>query len=147
MITLRNRNTRPSNVLWDPFFNAPNSNVRRPEQTIASRIQTNITKNENGFQIQLAAPGFSKDQFNLEIKDQKLIISLESKTPDADQIESQAEKPNKTLRKEFHFDVFQKSYVIPEGIDLEKIKASYEAGILSVDLVNKPVFVKTVKID
>ena len=146
MITLKNRNTRPTNMLWDPFFVGPRRVVSRPAHAPTSRINTNIIKNENGFQIQLAAPGFKKDQLKLEIKDERLVISLQVEKPET-QDENRTESSNtKVLTREFQFRAFEKSFIIPKGIDLNEIKATYEAGILSVDLVKKPTFVKTVEI-
>lgn len=146
MITLRNRNTRLTNMLWDPFFVGPRRVVSRPTHAPTCRIHTNIVKNENGFQIQLAAPGFKKDQFKLEIKDERLVISLQVEKPETQDESKTKSRNTKVLTREFQFRAFEKSFILPKDIDLNELKATYDAGVLSVDLAKKATFVKSVEI-
>lgn len=146
MITLKNRSTTPTNLLWDPFFIGQKRVMHKPAPVTTSRINTNILKNDSGFTIQLAVPGFKKDQFSLEVKDEKLVISLNIEKPKAKEANESSTSDVKVLVREFQFGSFKKSFTIPQDIDLDQIKATYEAGILNVDLVKKPVFVKTVEI-
>lgn len=87
----------------------------------------NVKELENGFELQLAAPGFQKDQFNIDLKGQVLSISAAVEQTD----EVQAER---FTRKEFSVKNFTRSFTLPKSIDTEAIEANYVDGILFVTL-------------
>lgn len=88
---------------------------------------TNIIEKENGYEIELAAPGMKKDDFKLEIENKLLSIIYEKKEDDK---QEEAEY----LQQEFHMDEFTRSFTIPETADAENIKARYDNGILYVSI-------------
>jgi len=90
----------------------------------------NIIDNETNFEIELAIPGFKKDNFNIEIDDNVLTISSEKKSEDT-------VDENNYTRKEFLFSSFSRAFTLPETIDEAKIKANYEDGILRLSLPKK----------
>ena len=90
----------------------------------------NIKETENEFEIELAAPGFSKKDFEVTIDNGCLNISAEKST-------SKEEEEDNFTRKEFSYDSFQRSLQLPESVKEEAIKAHYEDGILSFNLVKK----------
>ena len=124
MITLRNKNTRPQGMLFDPFFFGLNPENSTPKVQTSTRILHNILKNENGYTIELAAPGFTKEDFNIDIDKNKLTISL-SKESDTEQA---------FARKEFDYNSINKSFTLPIDIDNSKIEAKYDLGVLSIEL-------------
>lgn len=88
----------------------------------------NILEKENGFRVELAAPGITKDDIKVDLnKENQLIISVEKKTESED-------KQERYLRKEFGYTQFVKTLTLPDGIDKESITASYENGILSIEI-------------
>jgi len=88
----------------------------------------NIEENEAQFTIHLAAPGFEKEQFNVQIDDNKLTISAELKN------ESEKAEPNFTL-KEFSSQSFTRTFSLPKNkINAEAISANYKNGVLLVEL-------------
>lgn len=89
----------------------------------------NIRENEKNFEIEVAAPGFDKQDFQLNLEDNVLTISAENKK------ESQEEKENFT-RKEFSYASFSRSFSLPETVKEEEIKAHYENGLLHL-ILNK----------
>lgn len=91
---------------------------------------TNILEKENEFHIELAAPGMKKEDFKINLENNVLTISSEQKS------ETKEENENYT-RKEFHYGSFCRSFTLPKNVETEKIKASYEDGILKVDLPKK----------
>lgn len=104
-------------------------------QTEMVTPKVNIIKNENGFVIDIAAPGFKKEHFSIALEKDHLIISgaLENNN----ETEAEAEEAHNTtsfVRKEFATKNFSRSFTISKDIDTEAIQASYEAGILSVQL-------------
>ncbi|MFD2697563.1 Hsp20/alpha crystallin family protein [Mesonia sediminis] len=90
----------------------------------------NIIDEENQFEIELAAPGKVKEDFKIELKQDLLVIETETKTIE------KPEKP-KYSRREFNYSQFKRSFTLPDSIDVGKIKAKYEQGILRVVLPKK----------
>ncbi len=90
----------------------------------------NIKENETGFELELSAPGRKKEDFNIEIDDNLLTISSETKS------ENETKEENYT-RREFGYTSFKRSFTLPESVDEEKIGASYENGILKFTLPKK----------
>lgn len=102
----------------------------------------NIKEDDEGYTIELAAPGISKEDFIIEIKDKTLVIKSEKK-------EDKEESMGKSLRKEFNYETFKRSFHLSDDISHKDVTASFDNGILSVKLLKKeevkPVH-KTVKI-
>ena len=90
----------------------------------------NIKESEEGFELELAIPGFKKEDFNIELDNELLTISSEVKD------ESETKEENYT-RKEFSFSSFRRSFTLPETVDGGKINATYEDGILKLALPKK----------
>ena len=92
----------------------------------------NIKETETDFTVELAVPGKKKDDFNVEVNNDVLTISSETKTENE-------EKANdgKYTRREFSYSSFKRSFTLPETVDEDKIKASYEDGVLRLALPKK----------
>ena len=90
----------------------------------------NIVEQPGKYQLEIAAPGFEKADFNLKLEANTLTISTEKK-------ESVKEETDKLIRKEFSYKAFKRSFTIDEKIDGENITARYENGILMLDLPKK----------
>jgi HSP20 family protein len=90
----------------------------------------NILEHPDSFELDLAAPGLKKDDFKIHLENNVLTISSEVK----DEVE---EESKNYTRKEFHYSSFSRSFTLPRTVDLEKIKADYENGILKVMLPKK----------
>ncbi|WP_372767599.1 Hsp20/alpha crystallin family protein [Lutibacter sp.] len=90
----------------------------------------NIKEKKNEFEIELAAPGFDKKDFEVNIADGCLNIM-------AKKSESKEKKDENFTRKEFSYNSFEKSLQLPETVIDEKIKAKYENGILKFSLAKK----------
>ncbi|MDV7139654.1 Hsp20/alpha crystallin family protein [Maribacter sp. TH_r10] len=90
----------------------------------------NIKENDTDFELELAVPGRKKEDFKIEVNENVLTISSEVSS------EKKEEKENYT-RKEFSFASFKRAFTLPETIDEDNIKASYEDGILKFNLPKK----------
>ncbi|WP_047245999.1 Hsp20/alpha crystallin family protein [Maribacter thermophilus] len=90
----------------------------------------NIKEGEKEFEMELAVPGRSKDDFNIEIDDSLLSISSEVKS------DKETKEDNYT-RREFSYSSFKRSFTLPDSVDSDKIKATYEDGILKFTLPKK----------
>ena len=90
----------------------------------------NIRENEKDYLLELAVPGWKKDDFNVEIDESIMTISAEAKSEDTT-------SENNYTRREFAYSSFKRSFTLPETIDEDKIKAAYEEGILKLVLPKK----------
>jgi HSP20 family protein len=125
----------PAHFLLDSLFNnASRNNHTTP--VVNKRIPYNIIKNENGYALEFAIPGFVKEDFTLKMEDNKLVVKLEATN----------KKDLKYTRKEFDFHSFEKKFKIPKNVDTEKISATYENGILMVHLELKEKVSKEINI-
>lgn len=119
-----------------------NSNYAGSNTTLPA---VNIKEDANEYQLELAAPGMKKDDFKLNYENGRLTISSERKN------ESEEKEGETITRREFSYQSFQRSFTVPQNIvDAEKIKASYNDGILNIRLPKrdevKPKPAKEIKI-
>ncbi|RKS53481.1 heat shock protein Hsp20 [Gillisia mitskevichiae] len=100
---------------------------------VGSRIPAvNILENEENFIIAVAAPGKSKDQFNIELDNDVLTISSEVKE------EHESTETNaRFTRKEFNYNNFRRAFTLPESVESNKITANYSNGVLEIKLPKK----------
>lgn len=91
----------------------------------------NLAESEKDWHIELSAPGFSKEDFKLNLEKDLLTISAEHK--------AEAKTEGKEYsRREFSFGSFSRAFRIKENsIDEDKIQAVYENGILNITLPKK----------
>ena len=96
---------------------------------------TNITENEQAFLLEMAVPGFSKEDFKINLEKDILTVSSEK-----GKNENHEEKTDQTYRKrEFGRRNFCRSFSLPEAVDKDSIKAEYQNGILMITLPKKEV--------
>ena len=116
-----------------PAFNSMVNDFFRDDDFFDSRFRlmkapaVNVLETDEAFKLEVAAPGMKKDDFKLEVKNGYLFISSETK------FEKEEIEENYT-RKEFNFSSFERSFWLPEGILEDKIKATYQDGMLHVNL-------------
>ena len=97
----------------------------------------NIIENEKDYEIEVAAPGMSKEDFKVRLEnDNELVISLEKKNED------KHDKKN-YLRREFSYASFKQAFIIPDEVEAEHIGAAMVDGVLRITLPKKEVVVKT----
>lgn len=125
----RNEPMLPSTFV-DSFNSFFNDDIFRNDEVASSRPLVNISETETGFGIELAAPGLSKEDFKIDLDHNLLTISVDKKA------ENTEEKDNYTKR-EFNYFSFKRSFTLPETVDSEAIKGSYENGVLQVSLPKK----------
>jgi HSP20 family protein len=90
----------------------------------------NIIESTDMFQLEIAAPGMLKDDFKINLENSIMTISAE--------LEDQKREEGKNYtRKEFYYGSFSRAFTLPKTIDLDKIKADYENGILKITLPKK----------
>lgn len=93
--------------------------------------EANISKNKTKYQIELAVPGLEKKDIKVEIDKDVLMVRHESS-------EKKENENSKYSRREFRYNGFTRTFIIPESVDDSKMKAKYENGILILELPKKP---------
>jgi HSP20 family protein len=131
MALLRFSNQIPT--LFDHFlasdlFDWSNRHFSNTETTLPS---VNIKESTDEFEVELAAPGFVKGDFNIELNNDLLTISSEKK------VENETNEGQQFARREFSYQSFSRSFTLPNTADGENIKAKYENGILRVSIPKK----------
>ncbi len=95
----------------------------------------NIREKADVYQIEVAAPGLKKEDFNVAVADNVLTIGAELEN----EKHTEAKGADYTCR-EFRSTSFKRSFSLPEqGVDPDSVKASYRDGILTVSLPKKKV--------
>lgn len=99
-------------------------------KTNATAPAINVIENENAYEIEVAAPGMTKDDFTVHIdENNNLVIAMEKKVEDKDE-----KKNGRYLRCEFSYSKFQQTIILPDDVDKEKIAAEVKHGVLTVEL-------------
>lgn len=91
----------------------------------------NVSEMDSEFRIDVAAPGFDKEDFNINVENNVLTISSEK------QIEEENKDQETVNRREFTYGAFQRSFNLPTSVDADKIKARYENGVLKITIPKK----------
>ena len=110
--------------LLGAFF-APMSRGRLHSKAVVSVPRANVAKNDEGYTIELAVPGMSREDFIISVENNTLTVSSA-----VENIQSDVEDVYTT--KEYTFDSFARSWTLPKGANASSIGARYNAGILSV---------------
>ena len=88
----------------------------------------NVKETDDHFELEIAAPGFNKKDFDVSIDNGVLKIQAENK-------EEMEKKENDYTRKEFNYTSFFRSFTLPETVNVdEMIDATYKRGILKLVL-------------
>lgn len=131
LVKVNNPMSRSFDGLMNELFNElPATFGKAMREDVLNFPPVNIVERNDGYHIQLAAPGFEKADFNIKLDGKLLTISVEKK-------EQGLAENEKMIRKEFGYKAFRRSFTVDEKIDASGINAKYENGILKLDLPKK----------
>lgn len=120
-----NNDSLKSFLSTDDFFN----NDFFEEDSLMPAM--NIKEHDQDFEIEFAAPGFSKEDFEVTINDNILNVCGEKK-------QEKESKNDDYTRKEFSYNSFKRSLNLPKSVNIDQdIKAIYKNGILKLNLQKK----------
>ena len=109
------------NDLFDTDF-MPKANATAPA--------INVKETDKAYTVELAAPGMTKQDFNVHINDEgNLIIKMEKKNEVKEE-----DKSARYLRREFSYSKFEQTLILPDDVEKDKIVARVEHGVLTVEL-------------
>ncbi len=97
-----------------------------------------IQETDKGYEIAAELPGITEKDVEVKVSDDMLTISGEKK-------ETKEEKREGSYLSERRYGAFERSFRIPDGVDADKIAASFAKGVLTVTLPKKAEAQKPVK--
>lgn len=119
---------RKNDGLLPSFFGNLESNLFNDERLDRFRnVAVNIKEREDDFVIEMAIPGVKKEDVNIEIEENKLIVSAET----SHEIDETKERYS---RREFSYGSFTRSFTLPREVDVDKIAASSNDGVLNISI-------------
>lgn len=126
----KNENSLPA-LLSDFFDNDRFFNNRWLEREFEHTMPAvNIKETGKNYEVEFAAPGFSKTDFKISVDNNMLTISAEKKN-------EKNENNDRFTRKEFSYNSFSRSFTLPQTVNSEKIDAKYTDGILKLAVPKK----------
>jgi HSP20 family protein len=90
----------------------------------------NIKEDGKQFDIEFAAPGFSKADFKIDVEQNVLTVSAEKK-------EEKNDENKRFTRREFSYSSFSRSFTLPQSVNAEQINARYADGLLQLHIPKK----------
>ena len=99
------------------------------ETSVKKQPAANILREKDVYRIELALPGFSKEQIKLEVQDNALTVIASAG--------SSADNTGKQIREEFNFTESKRTFRLHKNADTEKISANFHEGILTIVIPDK----------
>ena len=130
-MTLVKVNNRPFGNLFNDFLNEFPASARSFGQELFAFPQTNIHETPDAYHLELNAPGRTKEDFKIQVEQGLLTISFEKKA------ETTQSDDYKTVRREFEFKSFKRSFSVDDKVDVDGIQAKYENGLLKLLIPKK----------
>jgi len=109
--------------VFDSIFN----DTFLSDRMVARVPAVNVSETNSDYQIELAAPGLTKDDFKLKLERDVLSISVEQSQ------QNQQQERNYTKR-EYSYNSFVRSFTLPDSADENGVEAKYEEGILRISI-------------
>jgi HSP20 family protein len=114
------------NRLFNTFFDeGENGQDRQSSRRWAPAVD--LFEREDSLVLKADLPGLTEDDVQIEVRDHVLTISGERRADFED-------KENGYYRVERAFGSFSRSLTLPEGVDADKIAASFDNGVLEVTI-------------
>lgn len=133
-MTLVKVNGNPTKKTYTNFFDEwlnEWSNFGRDDQNVQySNAPVNIHETKGAYHLELNTPGVKKEDIKVQAENGLLTISYEQK-------EETKNEDYKTIRREFRYHNFKRSFTLSDKIDADKIVGKYEDGILKLFVPKK----------
>ncbi|WP_036261064.1 Hsp20/alpha crystallin family protein [Methylocapsa aurea] len=104
---------------------------RRREAILGAAPAVDIVEKPNAYEVTAELPGLDEKNIEVTVVNGSLIIKGEKH-------EEREEKKKDYYLQERHFGSFERRFAMPEGVDADKIEASFTKGLLTVTLPKKP---------
>ena len=128
LVKVNNNSHKGLSSFVDEFFQGCPAGPGRDESLGFPPV--NIHETADAYHLELSAPGRSKEDFKLAVEGGQLTVSFEKK-------EENKTDDYKTIRKEFSFKSFKRSFNLDDRINADGIQAKYDNGVLKLFLPKK----------
>lgn len=91
-----------------------------------------VKEMEAEFEVKVALPGVKKEDISIEVEDNRLKITGETKS-------NKETNQNRTHVSEFIYGQFERTVLLPKNADFDKIEATLEDGILKISIPKQEV--------
>ncbi|MBK8497453.1 MAG: Hsp20/alpha crystallin family protein [Flavobacteriales bacterium] len=133
---------RPQSAFISPFGEMVNEFLHRDigqflghDDVRRSMPGVNIVEREKEFELQLQAPGYTKEDLKISMENEVLTVSAEHR-------KEELKENERWTRREFITNGFSRSFRLPETVNVEAISAEFNSGVLAVRIpkaeANKP---------
>ena len=95
-------------------------------------VPVNLRETDQGYEMSLIAPGLRKEDFKLNATEDLLTVAYEQK-----QEHNEENTQEGWLRKEYKMQSFSRNFSLDDSVDINKITASYDNGVLHLSLPKK----------
>lgn len=122
-----------SSIIRRPWGGSLLSDFFAPEDRFfngQSNVAVNVKENDKNYEVEVAAPGFEKKDFNIEVNNGVLTISGEKKTENK-------KEDGKYTHREFGYTSFSRSFNLPANTTESDVQAKYDGGILKLAIAKK----------
>ncbi len=85
----------------------------------------NVLEVDKGYDIEVAAPGFDRKDFDVSVDGEMLVVSARHRAEDK-------KEDDRFMRREFSYSSFSRAFTLPDDAQRKGIKAEYRDGILHI---------------
>ena len=129
---LARRNNNLSSHLWGDMFNEFDSAMESFLGTSLDaqnkmQISCDVSETSDSYKMCFDMPGVKKEDINIDVQGNQLIVSGERKT-------ESSVKEEHGLRHERSYGKFERSFTVPDGVNLDKVEADYDNGVLNLTI-------------
>lgn len=110
----------------------------RRERALPSVPAVNFSETDKAYELTAELPGMDEKDIEVKLANGGLSIKGEKR-------EEKEEREKGYYLHERHFGSFERFFQVPDGVDAEKIEASFKNGVLTVTLPKTPEAVKAEK--
>lgn len=111
-----------------PLHRLANRYAQATKESAKYRIAANILETADSYHIQLFLAGFSRENIQIKLENNDLVISAKREKP---QIEA------KWISREVQYGEFERRFTLADTLQKEAIKAQFENGLLSLIIPKK----------
>lgn len=129
LATISNFGLLPTYRVFDEFdslFDSFLGDRRSGSRSQVSTPRVNVEETAGGYDIHMAAPGLSREDFKIQADGGYITISVDRK--------EEKEERATFLTREYSYSSFARSWKLPTGTNSEGITARYDAGVLTVSV-------------
>ena len=103
----------------------------RREVSAGATPAVDIVEKDKTYEVTADLPGMDEKNIEVKLVNGDLTIKGEKQ-------EEKEEKKNDYFLRERRFGSFERCFAVPEGVDTDKIEASFKRGVLTITLPKKP---------